>query len=190
MAVSAAAAAGSRSGMGGVAAEIGSDARADGREDGGAPQGERPLGAYSALTSLFGAGFAGAMGLAVRHRGGLPPQPSAWDVATVGIATHKLTRLVAKARVTSSIRAPFVRYEGGAGRGEVSESPQGTGFRRAVGELLVCPHCLAQWVAGGFTVGLVAAPRMTRLIAAMYTAQTISDFLQIAYKAAEEAVDS
>jgi hypothetical protein len=111
-------------------------------------------------------------------------------VATIGVATHKLTRLVAKAKATAFLRAPFVRYEGDAGRAEVSESPQGAGLRRAVGELLVCPHCLGQWVAGGFGVGLVAAPRLTRLIAAVYTAQATADFLQLAYKAAGDAADS
>jgi len=120
----------------------------------------------------------------------LPPQPSPWDVATIGVATHKLTRLIARAKVTSFLRAPFVRYEGRAGRAEVNETAEGTGLRRAVGELLICPHCLGQWVAGGFGVGLVAAPRLTRLIAALYTAQATADFLQIAYKAAEDAADS
>ena len=156
----------------------------------GAAREELPLGGYSTLTGVFGVAFAGSMALAVRRRGELPPQPSPWDVATIGVATHKLTRLIAKANVTSFLRAPFTEYEGRSGRAEVSESPQGTGLRRAVGELLVCPHCLGQWVAGGFGVGLVAAPRMTRLLAAIYTAQATADFLQIAYKAAEDAADS
>jgi hypothetical protein len=41
-------------------------------------------------------------------------------------------------------------------------------------------------VAAAFSVGLVAAPRPTRLVAAMYAAETVSDFLQLAYRAAEE----
>lgn len=40
-------------------------------------------------------------------------------------------------------------------------------MRRAVGQLLTCPYCIGQWVAGGFTLGLVAAPRPT-LLAAMF----------------------
>lgn len=151
---------------------------------------ELPLAGYSALTAAFLAAFSGSMALAVRSKGELPAAPTPWDVATIGVATHKLTRLIAKAKVTSFIRAPFVRYEGTAGRGEVSESVEGTGLRRAAGELLVCPHCLGQWVAGGFGVGLVAAPRLSRLIAAIYTAQATADFLQIAYRAAGEAGES
>jgi hypothetical protein len=33
----------------------------------------------------------------------------------------------------------------------------------------------------------VGAPELTRLIAIIYTAETVSDFLQLAYKAAEDA---
>jgi hypothetical protein len=42
------------------------------------------------------------------------------------------------------------------------------------------------WISGGFHLGLVAAPRATRFAASVLTGLTISDFLQIAYKAAEE----
>ena len=41
-------------------------------------------------------------------------------------------------------------------------------------------------VATGFSLGLLFAPRLTRFAAAVFTALTISDFLQLAYRAAEE----
>jgi hypothetical protein len=50
----------------------------------------------------------------------------------------------------------------------------------------VCPYCVAQWVAAAFTVGLVAAPRPIRFLAGIYAAETLSDFLQLAYRPAEE----
>ena len=84
------------------------------------------------------------------------------------------------------MRAPFVRFEETSGHGEVSEEPRGDGFRYVTGELLVCPYCVSQWVVGAFGTGLVAAPRLTRLIAAVYTAEAVSDILQLAYLAAEE----
>ena len=37
-----------------------------------------------------------------------------------------------------------------------------------------------------FSVGLLFAPRVTRFVASLFAALTIADFLQIAYKAAEE----
>jgi hypothetical protein len=43
-------------------------------------------------------------------------------------------------------------------------------------------------VAGAFAVGFVHAPRLTRLLAGMWTIQAIADGLQLAYVAAEERV--
>jgi Protein of unknown function (DUF1360) len=103
-----------------------------------------------------------------------------------GVATHKLSRLLAKDKITAFARAPFTEFERPGGPAEVEERPRGEGLRRAVGELLVCPYCLGMWISGGFHLGLVAAPRATRFAASVLTGLTISDFLQIAYKAAED----
>jgi uncharacterized protein DUF1360 len=150
----------------------------------------RPLAGYSALTTLFGTAFVTGLVAASKHRGELPERYSPWDLLTVGVATHKLSRLITKDRVTSFVRAPFVRYQEPDGHGEVSEEARGSGLRLATGELLICPYCIAQWVVAALGVGMVAAPRLTRLIAFMYTAQAASDFLQLAYLAAEDAAAS
>ena len=99
----------------------------------------RPLAAYGLLTTAFGALFGG--GTAALHDR-LPERPRATDVALAGVATYKISRLLAKDRVTSVLRAPFTRYEGEAGPSEVSEEPRGGGLRLALGELLVCPYCV------------------------------------------------
>ena len=158
-------------------------ARAEEAVAGYAPQEHRPLAAYAGLTAAFGVALAGAL---VARRRELPERISARDLALAGVATHKVSRLLAKDKVTSFIRAPFTRYQEPAGHGELEEAPRGSGARYAIGELLVCPYCLAQWVAAGFVVGLVAAPRPTRLVAGIYAAETLSDFLQLAYAAAED----
>lgn len=146
----------------------------------------RPLRGYAVLTSVFALAFAGSLVASKRAGRELPARYGPWDVLTAGVATHKLSRLISKDKVTSFIRAPFTRYQEGAGHGEVEEEPRGTGVRMATGELLICPYCLGQWVAAGFAVGMVAAPRFTRMVACIYTAETISDFLQLGYLAAEE----
>jgi hypothetical protein len=146
----------------------------------------RPLLGYSMLTAGFFAGFAGALLAARRSGRELPGRVGPWDVITAGAATHKLSRLLAKDRVTSFLRAPFTEYEDSSGHGELEEKPRGRGLRLATGELVVCPYCLGQWVAAAFGVGMVAAPRFTRLVAFIYTAETVGDFLQLAYSAAEE----
>lgn len=157
--------------------------------DGYAPDHEhRPLGGYFLLTSLFEASFGGA--LLAAHRAGrpLPPDIRMKDIVLTGVATHKLARIIAKDKVTSFIRAPFTRFQEPTGYGEVAEQARGDGLRLAIGELLVCPYCLAQWIAGAFTIGHVAAPRLTRLLTAMWTAHALADAAQLAYSAAEKRV--
>lgn len=147
---------------------------------------ERPLGGYAVLSAGFGGAVGGAL-VALRATGKpLPKGFGIGDVLLGGVATHKLSRLLAKDKVTSFLRAPFTEYQGPGGPGEVEEKPRGSGLRYVVGELLICPYCLGLWVAAGYGLGLVSAPRATRLAGYVLTALTISDSLQIAYKAAEE----
>jgi hypothetical protein len=140
----------------------------------------RPLGSYLVLTGAFN-GIVAA-GLVAASRAGRPPERiRLGDVALGAVATYKLSRLVAKDRVTSGLRAPFTRFQEDSGHGEVEEAARGTGLRRAIGELLVCPNCLAQWVSAGFTAGFISAPRATRAVAAMFAVYAGADVLQIAH---------
>lgn len=153
------------------------------------PGTDRPLAAYAALSATFLTATVGA--LALLERTGRPvPRRVGWrDLALLGVATHKLSRLLSKERATAFARAPFTEHRGSAGHGEVEERPAGTGIRRAVGELVTCPYCLGMWVAGGLVTAYVASPRLARLGASVLTILFVSDVLQIAYKAAEERQD-
>jgi hypothetical protein len=134
---------------------------------------------------LYGAAVtAGAVGL--RRRGRPLPEVRAFDVALVGVATHKLARRMTKDSVTSPLRAPFTRYEGVAGPAELQEKVRGSGLRKAVGELITCPFCISQWVATGFVFGLLTAPRATRWAASVLASLALADFLQFAYAWAEQ----
>lgn len=152
-----------------------------------APPAERPpLGSYAVGMAAFNLLFGAGLLLARRSGRGLPERTGAADLLTVGVASHKLSRLIAKDKVTSPLRAPFTTLEGKGGPSEFSESARGEGARKAIGEMLVCPYCLDLWVVAAFSLGLLFAPRLTRFIASVFSALTISDFLQIAYKAAED----
>jgi hypothetical protein len=149
---------------------------------------ERPIGGYATLTALFGGlcvAFAAWMRRSDRQ---LPERVGAADLLLITTATHKLSRLITKERVTSALRRPFTRYQEAGGPGEVEEEARGRGLRRAVGELLICPYCVGMWIAAAFTAGLAVAPRPTRWIAAALTALFGSDLLQIAYKRAEQSL--
>ena len=71
----------------------------------------------------------------------------------------------------------------GRARGEGARTRAAPG---ASASCSICPYCLGLWASGGFHAGLLFAPRATRFSASVLTAMTISDFLQIAYRAAEE----
>jgi hypothetical protein len=150
------------------------------------PDERPPLLPYLTFIAIFGSLLAAALAIAKRQGRELPERVPAGQLLLIGTASHKLSRLVAKDKVTSPLRAPFTELEGRGGPAEFEERSRGTGVRKAVGELLICPFCLGLWVIAGFSVGFLFAPRVTRFVASLFAALTISDFLQIAYKAAEE----
>lgn len=154
--------------------------------EGYAPNENPPLAGYATLIGIF-ASMVGALSWGARRTGRrLPGRVPAGDLALLATATHKASRLIAKDRVTSVLRAPFTSLEGEGGPGEVEEQARGSGLRLAIGELLVCPYCLGPWVATGLAAGLVLAPGPTRWIASVLSAVFVADVLQIAYKGLED----
>jgi hypothetical protein len=150
------------------------------------PEKRPPFGPYLAFMSIFGALVGAALLVARRQGRELPAKVSGRELLLIGTASHKLSRLISKDKVTSPLRAPFTELEGKGGPAELEEGSRGSGLQKAIGELLICPYCLGLWVVAGFSVGLIFAPRVTRFVASLFSALTISDFFQIAYKAAEE----
>lgn len=141
---------------------------------------DRPLGSYGVVLTVYGLAVGAGVAIA-RLTGRRPPKPGLGDIALMTVTTHKLARTLAKDPVTSPLRAPFTRYEGVSGPSELTEEVRGTGARHAVGELLSCPFCLAQWIGTAYAAGLTFAPEMTRLAGATVTAVTGADWLQLLY---------
>jgi uncharacterized protein DUF1360 len=150
------------------------------------PEERPPFAAYALFATAFNGALAAAVMAAKRSGRDLPERVEAQDLVLIGAASHKLSRLVAKKKITSFVRAPFTELQGKGGPAELEEKARGSGLRRAAGELLTCPYCLGLWASGAFHAGLLFAPRTTRFSASVLTAMTISDFLQIAYKAVED----
>ncbi len=138
------------------------------------------LGAMGVYSSLVAAGV-----VAVRASGReLPERIPLGDVALLTVATFRLARRIAKDPVTAPVRALFVRFEGPSGHAEVAEEVrEHGGAKHAIGELVTCPFCLAQWVGTGFVFGYVTAPKATRLAALTMTMVAGSDVLQFVYDA-------
>jgi hypothetical protein len=141
---------------------------------------------YAALMGLYGA-VTGTLLYRAKREQRLPERPRVHDIVLVATATQRVSRLITKDRVTTVVRAPFTTYQGEGGPAEVEEAARGTGVRRAVGELLVCPFCIAQWSATAFAMGILFAPRVTRFVAGVFSSVALADLLQLVYKATERA---
>ncbi len=142
--------------------------------------GDMPLRGYAALAGAYLAAF-GGLG-AWFARSGRLRRLTPGDVALVGVATHKLTRILTRDWVTIPIRAPFTEFVHSAGSGEVDERSRGTGMRRAVGDLLTCNYCTGPWIAGALVASMTLAPRATRTLASVFAAVAVSDFLHEGYE--------
>jgi hypothetical protein len=95
------------------------------------------LKSYAGLIAAFNTLFAGFLWLIRRRNQRLPERIVTRDLVLLGVATHKVSRLITKDKVTSAVRAPFTEFEGQTGiASEVAEKPRGRGFRYAMGELI------------------------------------------------------
>ena len=148
---------------------------------------EQLLTEYATMLGFYVTTAVMLTGLA-KQRGRLPRRFGLLDLALLGMATHKLSRIISKDRITSILRAPFVSYIRSAGAGEVEEEPRGRGIQRGIGHLISCPYCMAPWSATALAFGFLFAPRVARFFAGILASVAMSDFLHRAYLAAKENV--
>ena len=141
-----------------------------------------PYGAYAGILATFAGGLfaAGAVATALDRE---PRANTALDFVLLSAATFKAARTIARDKVTSFVREPFV--EGEAYDGE-DEQPAGEGMQRAIGELVTCTRCVGTWIAGGLASTQLIAPCFGRLLTWSLAAAATNDFLQAAFTAATE----
>ena len=148
---------------------------------------DRPLSGYVMTLTTYG-GLVGAVAAAARLTGReVPDGFSPADITLGALATHKLSRLLAKDPVTSPLRAPFTSYQGTAGPAELQEDVRGQGGRKAVGELVTCPFCTGVWVATGLAAGLVFFPKATRVARDTLAMLAGADLLQFTHAVLQNA---
>jgi len=141
-----------------------------------------PLKSYAAEAAFFNLLFAVALLLAKASGRGIPDGVKLSDIVLFGVASHKVSWLVAKDGITSPLRAPFTKLDEIESPTNFQESPRGTGLQRSLGELLTCHFCLGQWVASFFIYGLLLAPKTTRLVGSLFAIATLSDHLHQTYQ--------
>ena len=134
---------------------------------------------YTALTGAFFALFA-AFHLLTRRRGkdgdeaqGVEP----FDLALLGLSSYRLGRLVSYDLVMQPYRAPFAEtVPDPTGAGDTVQ-PKGSGWRRAVGELICCPICAGTWISALLTYALEIAPRPTRVMLTIMSATGLAEMV-------------
>src|ERR1700755_1902093 len=100
---------------------------------------------YAVLSAGYGA-LTGAVVVAARVRRAEVVRPV--ELPVLGLATFSLAKLVAKEKVDSWVREPFLEE-----RPDGERRPKGGRLRYAMGELLSCTRCVGTWSAMGL-VGL------------------------------------
>ena len=147
------------------------------------PQPQPPYRAYATIVGTFVAGLGAISGVAAL-RGKPNHAISAVDLALLGLATFKASRTVARDKVTSFVREPFV--EGEAYDGEGEKPTHETEMKQALGELVTCTRCVGTWIGASLASMQVLAPRTGRLLTTVLAAGALNDFLLAGFSALTE----
>jgi hypothetical protein len=138
------------------------------------PERETEPADYATLNAVYGVLLATVV-VATRDRARKDPI-SGPELIPLSAATFALAKMVARERIGSWVREPFVEDED-------DQRPSGRGLRRAVGELVTCTRCVGAWSALG-VVGLrLAAPSSGRVVTNVLAVSAANDWLQAAFKA-------
>ena len=140
-----------------------------------APDQDLPVGGYAVLLSVHGALLSLFLVFLRRTGRELPAEVPTRDLILMGAGTWRATRVATKNVITAPLRAPFTQVEEMEGKSNTKETARGHGLRRAIGELLTCPYCLAAWVSAAFMALFVVSPRTARFLASILTVQVISN---------------
>jgi hypothetical protein len=136
---------------------------------------------YAALNALWMTLAAGIV-VSTRRRARQEPIELS-ELISMSAATFALSKAVARERIGSWVREPFVDEEHG-------RTPRGRRLRRAVGELVTCTRCVGTWSALG-VVGLrVANPQAGRTVNTILAASAANDWMQAGFKYLCEATNS
>jgi hypothetical protein len=147
------------------ASSNGSDAR--GRDDRTDPAD------YAAINAVYVVLLSGVLA-ATRGRASKDPIRNS-ELIPLGAATFALSKAVARERIGTWVRDPFVDEEH-------DREPQGRGLRRAIGELVSCTRCVGAWSALA-VVGLrIANPEAGRTVTTVLAASAANDWLQAGFK--------
>src|SRR5436190_20603770 len=132
---------------------------------------------YAALNAVWASLLAGVV-LATRDRGARTDPIKSTELIPLSAATFALSKVIAREKIGSWVREPFVEDEPDDG-----QRPRGRRIRRAVGELVTCTRCVGAWSALGIVGLRLASPASGRVVTNVLAASAANDFLQAGFRA-------
>src|SRR3954451_10615474 len=130
--------------------------------------------AYLAANAVYGALIATVL-FSTRKQHARDPI-SGRELLPISAATFALSKVIAREKIGSWMREPFVEVEHG------ERVPRGSGLRRVVGELVTCTRCVGAWSALGIVGLRLAAPDSGRIVTNVLAASAGNDWLQAGFK--------
>lgn len=138
-----------------------------------------PYRAYATIMGTFLAGLGAVSGLAAARDRPLQ-EMSGMDLTLLGLATFKASRTLARDKVASFVREPFVEGEADSRHERPTHE---TETKQAIGELVTCTRCAGTWIGAGLASIQVLAPRTGRLLTSVLAAGAVNDFLLAGFTA-------
>jgi hypothetical protein len=125
---------------------------------------------YATLSAGYGT-LLTALVVSTRDRGADPVRPV--ELPMLGLATFSLAKLVAKEKVESWMREPFLEE-----RPDGERRPKGRRLRYAIGELLSCTRCVGTWSAMGLVGLRLLRPKEAQVVVPLLATAAVNDWLQ------------
>jgi hypothetical protein len=128
---------------------------------------------YAALNAVW-VSLAAALLVNTRKRQAKDPITNR-ELIPLAAATFALSKAVARERIGTWVREPFVDETEG-------QQPKGSRIRRAVGELVTCTRCVGTWSALGVVSLRVLHPDAGRTLNAILASSAANDWMQTGFK--------
>jgi hypothetical protein len=129
---------------------------------------------YAAINAVYGA-LITTLVLTTRERAREDPI-SGRELLPIAAATFALSKVIAREKIGSWMREPFVDDPAGERR------PRGRRLQRAVGELVTCTRCVGAWSALGIVGLRLASPDSGRIVTNVLAVSAANDWLQSGFK--------
>ena len=130
---------------------------------------------YGTINAVYALLFAGVLA-ATRGCDAEAERIQGAELVPLTAATFAISKIIAREKVGSWVREPFVDDPVGRKR------PTGGRFQRAAGELVTCSRCVGAWTALGLVGLRLAHPRTGRTVTTVFAAAGLNDYMQAGFR--------